>query len=276
MSAFERINAIIVNYKTADLTRKCVESLIALNIALPEDVVVVENSSPDNSFKRLKTTLPAGVRLVRASINRGFGSGVNFGMVACRHDLVVVLNPDTYFTDRSIDRAINVMKNESDIGLVGLDLLYPNGRRQYSARRFYSVLDILARRSPLGKLSGFRRRAETHMMYDSWRHDSPFEAEWVMGTGFIVRREIFEDLGGMDERYFLYMEDVDFCARAWQAGYRVVCVPGAHLTHEHQRESAAGIFSWAGRKHLKSLLLFRSKYRLPWGERPGVDGLARR
>ena len=84
-----------------------------------------------------------------------------------------------------------------------------------------------------------------------------------MGTGFIIRRELFERIGRMDEAFFLYMEDVDLCARVWGVGYRVVCVPGARLVHDHQRSSAAGPFSNAGKRHLQSLSIFAKKYRLP-------------
>jgi N-acetylglucosaminyl-diphospho-decaprenol L-rhamnosyltransferase len=96
-----------------------------------------------------------------------------------------------------------------------------------------------------------------------------------MGTGFVVRRSIFEELSGMDEAYFLYMEDVDLCARVWHSGYRVVCVPGARLVHEHQRQSAGGLMNRASRYHLQSLLRFRNKFRVPLTFPPGINGIGR-
>ncbi|MEX3784545.1 glycosyltransferase family 2 protein [Paraburkholderia sp. BR10923] len=269
------ISVVIVNYNTPKLVGNCVRSVLELSIADKEDIVVVDNASPDNSFSYLRETLPTGVRLVKTSINRGFGAGVNFGMVGCLRELVLVLNPDTYFVDTSLENAVQLFETEKDVGLVGLDLVYPDGERQFSARRFYSVLDILGRRSPLGRLGVFKRRIDIHMMREAWAAGTPFEAEWVLGTGFIVRRALFGELGGMDEHFFLYMEDVDFCARIWQAGYRVLCVPGARLTHEHQRASAAGFLSKAGRRHMNSLWRFSRKYRVPLFRPPGVQGLMR-
>ncbi|NVI06091.1 glycosyltransferase family 2 protein [Paraburkholderia youngii] len=269
------ISVVIVNYNTPKLVGKCVRSVLELSIADKEDIVVVDNASPDNSFSYLRETLPTGVRLVKTSINRGFGAGVNFGMVGCLRELVLVLNPDTYFVDTSLENAVQLFETEKDVGLVGLDLVFPDGERQFSARRFYSVLDILGRRSPLGRLGVFKRRIDLHMMREAWAAGTPFEAEWVLGTGFIVRRALFGELGGMDEHFFLYMEDVDFCARIWQAGYRVLCVPGARLTHEHQRASAAGLLSKAGRRHMNSLWRFSRKYRVPLFRPPGVQGLMR-
>lgn len=275
MSLIGKFSVVIVNYNTPKLVRNCVQSVLEKQIADREDIVVVDNASTDNSFAVLKETLPAGVRLVRTSINRGFAAGVNFGAVGCTRDLILVLNPDTYFVDASLEHVVTLMKNEPDVGLVGLDLTYPDGERQFSARRFYSLLDILGRRSPLGRLAAFKQRIDEHLMREAWHAGKPFEAEWVLGTGFIVRGSLFRDLGGMDEHFFLYMEDVDFCARIWQAGYRVLCVPGARLTHEHQRASASGFLSKAGRRHMNSLWRFSRKYRLPLFTPPGVQGLVR-
>jgi hypothetical protein len=275
MSLVGTFSVVIVNYNTPKLVRNCLQSVLDEFIAAQEDIVVVDNASTDNSFAYLKETLPPGVRLVRTSINRGFAAGVNFGVVGCMRELVLVLNPDTYFVDASLENVVALMKNEPDVGLIGLDLTYPDGERQFSARRFYSLLDILGRRSPLGRLQAFRQRIDNHLMREAWHAGTPFEAEWVLGTGFIVRRSLFGDLGGMDEHFFLYMEDVDFCARIWQAGYRVLCVPGARLTHEHQRASAAGFLSKAGRRHMNSLWRFSRKYRLPLFMPPGVQGLMR-
>lgn len=267
--------AVVVNFGTPELTLKCVSSILQWSVADPEDIFVVENASPDNSLAWLSRELPRGVRLVRRATNAGFAAGVNAGAALCKQEYILVLNPDTHFEDGSIDKALAELHSQPDIGLVGLDLVYPSGERQYSARRFYSVIDVLARRTAVGHLWPLRSRVDRHMMRSSWNTGTPFDAEWVMGTGFVVRRELFTYLGGMDEAYRLYMEDVDLCARIWQAGWRVVCVPGARLVHDHRRSSAAGLFSRAGQLHLRSLLHFRKKYRLPLWRPPGLPRLWR-
>src|SRR5262249_16740829 len=184
-------------------------------------------------------------------------------------------NPDTYFEDRSAHQALEVLASDPKIGIVGLDVVYPHGGRQYSARRFYSVLDIVGRRTPLGAYWPLKKMVDHHLMISSWASGKPFEAEWVLGCGFLIRRDVFAKIGGMDEGYFLYMEDVDICARVWKAGYRVVCVPHARLVHDHQRASAARQFSLAGHMHLRSLMRFRQKFRLPILIPPGVQGIMR-
>ncbi|WP_230949083.1 glycosyltransferase family 2 protein [Burkholderia diffusa] len=270
-----RVSVIVVNYGTPDLTIRCVASLTSLRVAFADDIVVVENASPDDSYARLRRELPRGVRLLRAACNRGFGSGVNFGMAACRRDYVLVVNPDTRFSENGLARVLDLFDARPEAGLVGLDLQYPDGRRQYSARRFYSWLDILARRTALGRSNRFRARMDQHLMIDAWSCGNPFDAEWVMGTGFVVRRDLFESLGGMDESYFLYMEDVDLCARTWLAGYRVLGMPGVTLVHEHQRQSAVSPVSRAGRHHLRSLWRFYRKFHVPLSLPPGVSRIAR-
>ena len=269
-----RLNAVIVNYRTPELTLKCVASIVAQGVAALADIVVVENASPDDSYARLSAEL-SGVQLIHAADNGGFGAGVNLGAGLCEADYILVLNPDTYFEDDSLNKALAVLDSQPEVGLVGLDLVYPGGERQYSARRFYSLLDVLGRRLPLGRYWPVKARIDRHLMRTAWDSGAPFEAEWVMGTGFVVRRELFLKLQGMDEAYFLYMEDVDLCARVWQSGAKIICVPGARLVHDHQRSSAAGPFSWAGKLHLQSLRRFRQKFHVPLVRQPGVAGLWR-
>jgi GT2 family glycosyltransferase len=269
-----RLAVIIVNYKTTDLTLRCVQSIIEQRICAESDIIVVDNLSPDNSRTRLKSELPCGIRLLLSETNEGFGSGVNLGAKAARSEYLLVLNPDTYFREDSVTRVLDYMHAERDTGLVGLDLINPDGSRQYSARRFYSALDVCARRVPQLR-SVMQSRIERHIMRDAWKNEAPFDADWVMGTGFIIRTALYEKLRGMDTRYFLYMEDVDLCARVWCFGLKVKCFPGAELVHDHQRSSASGPFTFAGRAHLRSMMLFRQRFTLPLAKPPGVAGIVR-
>lgn len=259
------LSVIIVNYRTPELTLKCVRSLLAHSIALPEDIIVVDNASGDGSLAMIR----AGVdcTLVEAAENHGYGAGVNLGMALARRDLGLCLNPDTYFTDAEVLRVGDIFAAEPRLGLLGLDLRYPGGARQYSARRDYSLVDVLLRRTPLGRLPLGRALVDRHLMKDAWtRNDegngSIFSVDWVMGTGFVVRRAAFEAIGGMDTDFFLYMEDVDLCARLRSAGWRVAAVPGIRLTHDHQRASGQGLFSPAARRHLQALRIFMRKHHI--------------
>jgi N-acetylglucosaminyl-diphospho-decaprenol L-rhamnosyltransferase len=274
MSCLGRFNVVIVNYCTPDLVLNCVNSIVEFGVAAENDIIVVDSASPDDSYDRLSVSLK-NVQLVRTDRNAGFGAAVNLGAARCDKDSLMVLNPDTYFVDDSTYLAADFLQSQPQVAIVGLDLVSPGGARQYSSRRFYSVMEILGRRMTVGRYWPLKARVDHHLMITSWESGIPFEAEWVVGTGFLIRRDVYEKIGGIDESYFLYMEDVDLCARIWKAGYRVACVPGALLVHDHQRASIAGPFSPAGRMHLRSLMRFRQKFKLPIFNPPGVQGIVR-
>jgi len=266
-----KLRVIIVNYQTAHFVVRCVESLIAHDIAQPSQIFVVDNASPDNSIELLTDSLPQ-INMVESLTNAGFGSGVNLGALGSTEDYILVLNPDTLFESNSLQPVLDYMDANADVGLVGLDLINPDGTRQYSARRFYALIDILGRRvGSVRKLLG--KRMDRHLMKAEWATNAPFDAEWVMGTGFIARGDAFRAIGGMDDRYFLYMEDLDLCARIWHSGLKVRAIPGACLVHEHQRASAKGLAplaSRAGREHIRSLFIFARKFTLPVFKQPGI------
>ena len=251
-------DAVIVNYRSPDLVATCVRS-IREHAVVPDDrVIVVENGSGDDSATRLRAALP-DTRLIVAADNGGFGAGVDLGVMRSSAAFVLVLNPDTRFVDRSMAGALALLRDDPTIGIVGLDLRNVDGSRQFSARRFYSLLDIVIRRSPLKRMPFLARRDARHLMTRSWSGRA-FEADWVMGTGFVVRRAAFDAVGGMDTNFFLYMEDVDLCRRIADAGWRVVAAVDAVLIHDHQRASASGPLSWSGRQHLRSLVRYIRKH----------------
>jgi N-acetylglucosaminyl-diphospho-decaprenol L-rhamnosyltransferase len=252
-------DAIIVNFRSPDLVESCVGSILDQGIVAADRIIVVENGSADDSADRLRASLPPRVKLLVSEQNGGFGAGVNLGMAAAEAAYVLVLNPDTRFVDGSFDKALALLRDDPTIGIVGLDLRNVDGSRQYSARRFYSLLDILIRRSSLKHARLFARRVKRHLMTESW-HGAVFDTDWVMGTGFVIRRTAFNAVGGMDTGFFLYMEDVDLCRRVRDAGWRVVAAVDAVLVHDHQRASAAGPLSWSGRRHLTSLARYIRKH----------------
>ncbi|MBR0557935.1 glycosyltransferase family 2 protein [Ciceribacter sp. L1K23] len=273
MAERQRLHVILVNFRTPALTIRSVGSLRKRGIAGPDNITVVDNRSGDDSVEKMAAAMP-DIRIKVSPVNGGFGAGVNFGAEGIDADYLLVLNPDTYFDSDTVTPVLDQLDEMHDIGLAGLDLVNPDGSRQYGARRFYSILDIAMRR--LKGLEGMMpKRVDRHLMVEETDKGRPFDAEWVMGTGFIIRRDLFARLGGMEESYFLYMEDVDLCARIWMSGRRVVYFPGFALVHDHQRQSAASPLSFAGRAHIRSLLLFARRFCLPVFKSPGVSAIVR-
>lgn len=253
--------AVILNYNSFEDTCGCVAALLDQGVVPPDRVVVVDNASPDGSGPRLQQAL-AGIRFVQSPRNGGYAYGVNLGFANagdCRYYLV--LNPDTRFVENNIALALAEFERDPRLGLLGLNLLNPDGSPQYSARRFYSVLTVLLRRSALGRWSLLRRLHNEHLMLEAW-DGGAFEADWVIGGGFVARREAMAQVGGFDEGYFLYVEDTDLCRRMWDAGWKVKAIPAVRLIHAHARASK-GLRSRAAKYHLRSLYRYARKFGLP-------------
>jgi GT2 family glycosyltransferase len=261
------LGVILVNYNSFDDCCACVRSLERQAIVAPSDIVIVDNNSPDGSGARLASELP-GVNVVHSDRNGGFGAGINLGVDRLDADVYLILNPDTYFLENRIQVALDMFALEPRLGVLGLKLINPDGTLQYSARRFYSLLTILLRRTRLSRWSMFQNLIKEHLMVDYWNGDT-FDTDWVMGTGFLLRKVAFEDIGRMDEQYFLYMEDTDLCRRMWGAHWSVKATSVVSLVHKHQRVSAKKIFGRQARAHLVSLFRYWRKFGVPfWGHGP--------
>ena len=252
------LSVVYVNFRTPELVIRSVRSVLQHGLCDPGNVVIVDNMSGDNSAELIIEALP-DCRLIRATDNKGYGAGLNLAVQATDSEFILCLNPDTYFEDDNLRSVIKLMQDDKKVGLVGLDLFYPDGSRQYSARRDYTYLDVLLRRMPIGKFRIFSKLVNRHLMKDSWANGA-FDADWVIGTGFVVRSDAYTEVGGMDTDYFLYMEDVDLCMRLRKAAWRVVAMPNARLIHDHQRASATSILSPASKMHLRSLRTFIRKH----------------
>jgi N-acetylglucosaminyl-diphospho-decaprenol L-rhamnosyltransferase len=253
--------AVVLNYNSFEDTRDCVATLLALGLVPREQIVVVDNCSPDGSGRRLQEALP-DMRVVLSPRNGGFGAGLNVGFAhAPECEYYLVLNPDTSFVENNLQLALREFERDPRLGVLGFNLLNEDGSPQYPARRFYSFLTIALRRTPLVRWTVFDQMHAEHLMVHAWRGGA-FEADWVMGAAFLARREAMRQVGGMDEDYFLYMEDTDLCRRMWNAGWRVKALPAVRVTHKHARASKA-LLSFSARQHLRSLLRYWRKHGMP-------------
>lgn len=255
------LSAIIVNYNSFTDCCSCVESLLRHRIVEPRRIILVDNCSPDGSGRQLEQAFPA-ITVILAPANGGFAAGVNMGFARARESAYcMILNPDVQFTENDLARAVAEFERDERLGVLGLNLVNPDRSPQYSARRFYSLLTLAIRRTPLGRLAALQKLQSEHLMRDAWK-GAAFDCDWVLGAGMIVRSEAFEQIGGMDDGYFLYLEDTDMCKRMWQAGWSVRAIPAVRLVHAHARASHRTI-SRANLHHLRSLSRYWRKFGLP-------------
>ena len=217
---------VVVTYNSAHDIGECLSALCG------EDILVIDNASRDGTGD-IAAKAHGRVQVTRNRTNVGFGVAANQGMRAASGRDVVLVNPDVRITRDVIDE-LQLIAQRTAAGVVAPRLVYPGGSVQESARRFPSVARLLARRTPVGRSAiGLRWLADDRTPATS----GPVESDWVIGAVMYLPRRTIEAIGGFDERFFLYGEDVDLCARSWQAGLPVILAGHVEATHSYARAS---------------------------------------
>ena len=227
------MDIIIVNWNSGGLLRDCLESI---NCAANRDsfklnrVVVVDNASWDGSADELEE-LNMPLFIIRNEVNKGFAKACNQGAEGSGTDYLLFLNPDTYLNRDSLAKPIIFMENgfNQQIGIVGIQLLDDNGVITRTCARFPTPGRFLSKMVGLDRL--FPNVFPSHFMSE-WDHQGSREVDHVMGAFFMIRRFIFEELGGFDEQFFVYLEDLDFSFRARQAGWRSFYLTAVKARHK--------------------------------------------
>lgn len=259
-----QLSIVIVNYNTGALTSACIGSCLQQSLPRRTEIIVVDNNSADNSVAYLRSDFPE-VTVIDNPHNQGLAAGVNVAVNIAKGKFILLLNPDIIALNGSIMNLVNFMSDHDDVGIAGGQLLSPDGSIQNSCFRFYKLSTIIYRRTILGKTPAGRREISRFLMKD-FNHTETQDVDWLMGSCLLLRSAAIKEVGGMDERFFLYFEDVDWCRRFWQAGWRVTYVPSSRFSHFHQRASRRGtvgglLTNWATREHIRSAIKYFLKYR---------------
>ena len=197
--------------------------------------------------------------------NVGFQALLKKGMEASSGKFMLLLNGDIIVTPDSLTRMLELLKNDPTIGMVGPKLLNFNGSLQYSCFRFYHPITIVYRRTFLGKLPFAKKHLDWFLMKE-FNHDQKREVDWLMGSALMISRGALQKVGYMDEQFFMYMEDVDWCRRFWENGYKVIYYPEAQMHHYHGKGSAKGgvikslLFNRMTWIHISSAVKYFKKY----------------
>lgn len=232
------LSIIIVNWNVRDLLRTCLQSIERGRGALDVEVIVVDSASSDDSVAMLQTAFP-WVRLIACDENVGFPKGNNLGLAAANGCYLYLLNPDTEIVGDALNVMVGYMAQHPDVGAVGSQLLYADGRIQSSRRRFPTLVTGLFESTWLQPLAP--RKLLRHYYAQDLPDDETADVDWVMGASLMVRREVVEQVGGMDEAYFMYSEELDWCRRIKDAGWRVVYLPGAQVIHHEGKSSEQAV-----------------------------------
>jgi len=264
------LSIVIVNYNNRGLLRQCLKSLFSnlKSTLLTYKVILIDNKSLDASVDMVREEFPS-VRLIPLEKNIGYARGVNAGIKSIECKYYLILNMDTTIVqEKAIEKMVEFMNSNRKVGLAGPKLINPNGTVQVSTCLFPKFMYPIYRRTFLKKFPNAKKSIHKYLMFD-WDHNESITVDWVLGTGMIVRNEAIKQVGLMDERFFMYFEDVDWCRRFWENQWQVYYMHDIQIVHYHSRGSAKksglpSIFlNKLTRVHIISWLKYFIKY---WGK----------
>jgi GT2 family glycosyltransferase len=258
------LSIVILNYKSRGLVKQCVKTIGLVAPKLQYEIIVVDNDSQDGTGAMLEASFPH-VKFIASPANVGYAGGNNLGIAASCGRYVMVMNPDITVRPGALDAMVEHMDANRDIGVLGPKLMHPDGTLDESCFRFPSPMIPVYRRTPLGRTAAGREALASYVMRDFDRAATR-DVDWLLGAALLVRREALAEVGPLDDRFFLYLEDTDWCRRFLAAGWRVTYFAGATMVHYHDRLSARG--SWLTSPLRKSTRIHISsaiKYFRKWG-----------
>jgi N-acetylglucosaminyl-diphospho-decaprenol L-rhamnosyltransferase len=232
------LSIIIVSWNVAALLQACLDSILT---SVPDEqqsrleIIVVDSASTDDTANMIRQHYPQ-VRLLPQTENVGFSRGNNIGMQAAQGRYLFLLNPDTEIIGDALAQMIAFMDADPDVGIIGPHTLNSDGTTQSTRRHFPTFLIGLLESTWLQPLAP-KSVMDYYYFVDGADENDTLEVDWVQGSAVMARREVYEQIGGMDEGYFMYSEELDWCKRAKDIGWRVVYFGGAQIVHHGGKSS---------------------------------------
>jgi GT2 family glycosyltransferase len=247
------LSIIIVNWNTREYLLPCLESIFEKEHGISQEVIVVDNGSQDGSREEVKKKFPS-IHLIENKKNLGFAKAANQGLEKASGRYLLLLNPDTQVKHGAIERLVSFMESHSEVGVVGGQLLNSDGSRQNSIANFPSLTTELFNKNLLRWLFPTRFPGKERNYLE------PIEVDSVIGACMMVRRDVIKQVGSLDEDYFLFLEETDWCYRIKRKGWKVFHVPQAEIIH-FQGKSAENEMVRAKIEYYHSRYLFFKKHR---------------
>jgi len=250
------LSIIIVTYKPGEIFRSCLENLSnAINVHF--ELIVVDNHSQDDSLAVAEEYFP-DAQIIANLDNRGFAAANNQGLAIAIGKYCLLLNPDVVLHENALRNLIAFMEINSDVGIAGPRTLEASGIAALSAHTPLSVVSILWRWLAIDYVF-------PNIVYGRYRKacqyaTEPIHVGWVSGSCFLIRKEVYEQIGGLDEGLFLYVEEPDYCDRAINAGWRVSYVPSAQVTHYESTSISKYPLVKIRSYHISPLYYFRKRH----------------
>jgi GT2 family glycosyltransferase len=257
------ISVVIVAWKAKNYLEKCLESLVAAPSRRSMEVLVVDNASADGTSEMVETRFP-WVKLIKSPENLGFSRGNNVAIRQSQGRYIALVNPDVIVLPGCLDALADFLDQNPRVGNVGPRVFNPDMTQQSTCRRFPTLWNNFC--SATGLAARFRNSrlfAGEHMFF--FPHDHTLAVDVLVGCFSFIRREAFEDVGLMDENLFMYGDDIDWCRRAWKAGWQMVFYPGARAIHDRGKTTAPYPVRFALAQQ-RSVIYYWTKHHGFWGQ----------
>jgi GT2 family glycosyltransferase len=261
------LSVCIVNWNTRQDLEESLRSVLRADPELGIEVIVLDNASGDGSAEMVRQQFPQ-VALIESADNTGFARGYNRAASSATGRHLLILNPDTVVQRGALSRLVEFMDSHPEAGAAGPCVLNRDGSLQFSCRRFPRPMVGVLRNTVIGRLAPRNRFTREYLMQD-WDHGSIRHVDWVSGAAMCIRREAWDQVGGFDEGFFMYAEDMDWCWRARQAGWKVYYVPDAVIVHRIGRSTDQRAIPMVIQFHRSAVRFYRKHYarHWPWGIR---------
>jgi len=259
----DTLSICIVNYNVRDLLENCLRSILDNVGGMDCEIIVVDNCSKDGSAEMIQKNFPHA-HLIANRENRGYAYGVNQALKKAEGEILLILNADIKILPQTLHKTLDFIKKREKVGIVGCRIRNPNGTLQYSCRTFPSLINFISesffmdRIFPRSRLFG--RPFMTYFDYKRTR-----EVDVVSGAFMMVRREAIEQIGLMDEQFFMYAEETDWCYRAQNAGWKVYFYPGTEIIHygsESTKQNSLSMFIRLHESHHKFIRKYHGAFYL--------------
>ncbi len=257
------VSAIVLNYKSPKDCIHCVEALLHQTIKTKLDILLIDNHSNDDSIQFLRNRYRSTphVRIFESNRNRGYGQGNEIGIQDAQGEYLLIINPDNELEPSGLETMIEKMEKDSSIGILAPQLVHEDGSIRESSRLFPSMFDVFVKRTVFRKFFG--ERIDRYLQHAEDPHKTR-DVDWVAGACLLIRKDLYQELGGFDPRFFLFFEDTDLCRRVWKAGKRVVYFPSVHAKDRKKRLSDGGFLSIFTKKTMRIHLLSGVRYFWKW------------
>lgn len=223
------ISIIIVSWKVKELLKKCLETVLA-STGVTFEIIVVDNDSKDGTKEMLEKEFSGLVKFIDSGANLGFSKANNLGLKQATGEYVLFLNPDTEIAPNVLSQTLEFMKANPDCGLLGPKMQFKDGSFQSSVRRFPTLLAIVLMLLKLPKLFPHLKSIERYLATD-FDYSKLQTVDQIMGAFMLAPKHLIDQLGGFDERFFIWFEEVDLCLQVKRAGKQVIYNPAISIIH---------------------------------------------